>query len=69
MNEKQKEWANLEIKSFDKHQDLKRRLALYILSEYEENAIIDDAHLLTEFRYLKDNNQLNYLFRKYRVDY
>jgi len=69
MNELLKTWKNLEIENFDLCPELKRRLILYCLNEYEEDAILDDVHLLAEFRYLKDNSQLSYLFRKYRVEY
>jgi hypothetical protein len=62
MNKLLEKWKNLEIKNFDNNSELKRRLEVHCLNEYEENAIIDDEHLLMEFNYLKDSNLLSKLF-------
>jgi hypothetical protein len=62
MNELLKKWKNLKIENLDNESELKRRLKVYCLKEYEEDAIIDDKHLLMEFKNLKDNNRLSQLF-------
>ena len=56
----------LEIKNLDNHPDLKRRLIVYVLSEYESDAILDDKHLLLEFKRLKKSENLEVLWREVR---
>jgi hypothetical protein len=46
MNELLNRWQNLEIENFDNHPELKRRLTVHCISEYQEDALTDDAHLL-----------------------
>jgi len=58
-----KELKQLEIENFDKHTDLKRRLISYIKIQYEGDAIIDEKHLLMEFKSLKNSNKLSELFK------
>ena len=56
------EVEQLEIKNFDKHPDLKRRLISYIIIQYEGDAIIDEKHLLMEFQSLKKSKKLGELY-------
>ena len=53
---------DFEIKDFDKNPQLRKLLANYCLTMYEENAIIDDEHLLKEYNWLKSKNSLAELF-------
>lgn len=69
MNENLKNWNNLEIENLNNHPELKRRLKVYCISEYMENAIIDDKHLLMEFKDLRDDNRLTLLFEAYPAEY
>lgn len=41
---------------------LKSLLVNYVLTNYEENAIVDDDHLMMEYKLLKRSNQLHLLF-------
>jgi hypothetical protein len=41
---------------------MKALLINYCLINYEENAIIDDNHLVMEYHYLKRHNELHLLF-------
>jgi hypothetical protein len=43
---------------------LKELLIMYISRRYEEDAIFDDWHLYQEYVWLKDNNQLDELFKE-----
>jgi len=65
MSDLLKKWKKLKIENFDKESELKRRLKVYCISQYEEDVIVDDKHLLMEFQYLRDNNQLNLLLEEY----
>lgn len=51
-----------EIKDLNRNPLLKQLLANYCLMVYEENAIIDDEHLLKEYRWLVSNNKLDEIF-------
>jgi len=53
-----KELEKLKIKNFINHPDLKRRLTLYCIATYEDDAMIDDYHLLTVFHDLQRNKEL-----------
>lgn len=68
MNELIEEWKNLEIINFDNHPELKRRLTVYCLAIYEEDTILDIKHLMSEFKYLKKHNKLQYLLREYIIN-
>ena len=59
---------NLTIENFDNHPELKRRLIVYCIATYQEDAIIDDYHLLMEFNYLKLNKKLYELERPINLD-
>ncbi|TXD53652.1 hypothetical protein [Polaribacter sp. IC063] len=61
-----KKYEELEVENFDKHPDLKRRLKVYVLSEYESDVILDDKHLLLEFELLKKSKNLEVLWREVR---
>lgn len=41
---------------------LKKLLITYCVITYEENAILDDYHLLMEYNLLKKNNETHFLF-------
>lgn len=60
------ELKQLEIENFDNHPDLKRRIEVYVLSKYESDAILDDKHLLLEFKLLKKTKNLEVLWREVR---
>lgn len=51
-----------ELKDFSRNPELRKLLVNYCLMVYEENAIIDDEHLLSEYRYLVANNKLDEIF-------
>lgn len=53
---------NNEIKNFKRNPLLRELLTNYCLMVYEENAIIDDECLLSEYRWLVKNNKLDELF-------
>ena len=53
---------NEEITSFEINPALKKLIIDYCIIQYEENAIIDDDHLMMEFKLLKNENKLNDLF-------
>ena len=50
------------IKNLDNNPKLKSLIIEYCLMQYEENAIIDEEHLLKEYNYLRDNNKLHEIF-------
>jgi hypothetical protein len=52
----------MELQNFESNPILRQLLANYCLTHYEENAIIDDKHLLMEYRLLERNNELHLLF-------
>lgn len=59
-----------EIKDFKFNPGLREMLVNYILRTYEENAIIDDLHLIQEYNLLKNNNELHFLFEEeYLINY
>jgi hypothetical protein len=47
---------------------LKKPLVNYIYFMYEENAIVDDAHLIMEYEMLKRDNRLYELFQQELLD-
>jgi hypothetical protein len=51
-----------EITNLDFAPSLKKLLIEYCYAIYEENAIIDDYHLLAEYNLLKKNNQVHNLY-------
>jgi hypothetical protein len=53
---------NEEITGFENNPVLKKLIINYCLMQYEENAIIDDDHLIMEFRLLQKENRLHELF-------
>jgi hypothetical protein len=58
-----KELKSLKIESLENHPDLRRRLKNYILINYESDAIVDENHLIMEFKLLKQNSKLSELYR------
>jgi hypothetical protein len=60
---KLKELEKLDISDFINHPDLKRRLITYCIATWEDDAIIDDYHLLTIFHDLQRNKELYKLER------
>ena len=52
----------MELQNFNLNPNLRELLANYCLINYEENAIIDDEHLIMEYRLLELNNELHLLF-------
>ena len=53
---------NEEITDFDNNPILRILLVEYCLMQYEENAILDDEHLLMEYKLLISENRLNDIF-------
>ena len=59
-----------EIKDFRYNPILRKMLVNYCLRMYEEDAIIDDEHLLMEYKLLIRDNNLNALFmEEYLINY
>lgn len=59
-----------EINDFRYNPILKKMLVNYCLRMYEENAILDDVHLLMEYKLLIRDNNLNALFvEEYLINY
>lgn len=54
----------MEIKNFEYNPILKEMLINYCYRIYQEDAIIDDEHLLMEYNLLLDDNKLNLLFEE-----
>ena len=52
----------MELQNFNLNPNLRELLANYCLINYEENAIIDDEHLIMEYRLLELNKELHLLF-------
>jgi hypothetical protein len=52
----------MELKNFNYNPRLRELLVNYSLINYEENARIDDEHLIMEYYLLERNNQLHLLF-------
>lgn len=59
-----------EINDFKYNPILRKMLVNYCLRMYEEDAILDDEHLLMEYRLLITDNNLNALFvEEYLINY
>lgn len=58
----------MQLLGFQYNPILKGLLANYCLRQYEDNAIIDDEHLLVEYNWLLNNNQLHVLFDSEYLD-
>jgi hypothetical protein len=59
-----------EIEDFRFNPKLRKMLVNYCLRMYEENAIIDDYHLLEEYKLLKRDNMVHVLFEEeYLINY
>ncbi len=59
-----------EINDFRYNPILRKMLVNYCLRMYEEDAIIDDEHLLMEYKLLIRDNNLNALFmEEYLINY
>ena len=54
----------IEIEDFRYNPKLRKMLVNYCLRMYEENAIIDDYHLLEEYKLLKRDNNVHVLFEE-----
>jgi hypothetical protein len=54
----------IEIEDFRYNPKLRKMLVNYCLRMYEENAIIDDYHLLEEYKLLKRDNNVHLLFEE-----
>jgi hypothetical protein len=52
----------MELRNFKYNDKLRALLVNYCYINYEENARVDDEHLLMEYHLLERNNQLNLLF-------
>lgn len=60
----------IEIEDFRYNPKLRKMLVNYCLRMYEENAIIDDYHLLEEYKHLKRDNKVHVLFEEeYLINY
>jgi hypothetical protein len=60
----------IEINDFNYNPTLRRLLVNYSIRIYEEDAILDDEHLLKEYNLLKKNNELHFLFEEeYLINY
>jgi hypothetical protein len=51
-----------DIRDLSHNPMLKALLINYVLTNYEENAITDDYHLMMEYNLLRRTNQLHQLF-------
>ena len=58
----------MELQKFDFNPKLRELLVNYCLINYEENAIIDDEHLLNEYYLLERNNELHFLFEAEKLE-
>lgn len=65
---KNKIMENTEIKGFDRNPILKQLLINYCNIHYEDNAILDDNHLLMEYNLLLRENRLHDLFECERLN-
>ncbi len=52
-----------EINSLDYNEKLKSLLMVFVRINYEENADYSEDTLMSEYRYLLNNNKLNLLFQ------
>lgn len=60
----------IEINDFKYNPTLRRMLVNYCIRIYEEDAILDDWHLIQEYNLLKKNNELHFLFEEeYLINY
>lgn len=60
----------IEINDFKYNPKLRRMLVNYCIRAYEEDAILDDEHLLKEYNLLKNINELHFLFEEeYLINY
>jgi hypothetical protein len=58
----------MDLQNFDLNPKLRELLVNYCLINYEENAIIDDEHLLQEYHLLERNNELHLLFEAEKLE-
>jgi hypothetical protein len=58
----------MEIKNFNHNPVLRQLLVNYIVRTYEEDAIVDDDHLLMEYHLLIRDNRLNDLFKEEKLN-
>lgn len=54
----------IEITDFKYSPALRELLVKYVSRQYEESAEFDDYHLIAEYNYLKNNNELHLLFEE-----
>jgi hypothetical protein len=60
----------MQITNFNYNPKLRQFLVDYCLRMYEYNAILDDEHLLMEYKLLLNDNNLNALFlEEYLINY
>ena len=52
----------MEIRNFEHNPVLRQLLESYVIRTYEQDAIIDDDHLMMEYHLLIRDNRLNDLF-------
>lgn len=52
----------MEIRNFNHNPVLRQLLESYIIRTYEQDAIVDDDHLMMEYHLLIRDNRLNDLF-------
>jgi hypothetical protein len=57
----------MEINNLNHNPTLRELLINYVLRMYEEASILDDEHLLMEYRLLLRENRLNDLFMEERL--
>jgi len=52
----------MEIRNFNHNPVLRQLLESYVIRTYEQDAIVDDDHLMMEYHLLVRDNRLNDLF-------
>ncbi len=52
----------MEIRNFEHNPVLRQLLESYVIRTYEQDAIVDDDHLIMEYHLLIRDNRLNDLF-------
>ena len=52
----------MEIRNFNHNPELRQLLESYVIRTYEQDAIVDDDHLIMEYHLLVRDNRLNDLF-------
>ena len=57
----------MEINNLNHNPTLRELLKNYVMRMYEEASILDDEHLLTEYRLLLRENRLNDLFTEEKL--